>query len=283
MNQLPIWQMAVDLGLVAAVLTMAFRWMKGSKAQALLPQTIELEAVLRGLIADAEGAGRHLNDQLLRREGNIQKYLTDLEESERKIARSVVEGEEIAKKIESVGQTAQARLQELVSARDKRAASSQAKAPQPATTAASSQQEHDTHLMSEEAERVPRAPLREPAGSRSSPSVKSAATGAASSSGSAQQAASTPRRPAQGYQEAALEGTSLQKVYSAAEKMLRQGVELERVASATKLSLEGVQMLSRLIEVERSSDGRADDDAGSILVGDPRLGALGASRRQPNS
>jgi len=90
MNQLSLWQMVVDLGLITSVLTMAFRAMKSSRVQALLPQTLELEAALKSLLAEADSAGKQLNDQLLRRESAIQKYLTELEESERRIARSVV-------------------------------------------------------------------------------------------------------------------------------------------------------------------------------------------------
>ena len=75
----------------------------------------------------------------------------------------------------------------------------------------------------------------------------------------------------------------MQKVYAAAEHMLRQGVEFEKVAAQTKLPVEGVKMLSQMIEVERIEDASGDDSAIDLLSVDPRLGALGVSRRQTNA
>ena len=68
MNQIQIWQLVIDLGLVASVLVMTVRAFKSSRLSTMLPQTRELEGSLRGLIGDAERAGQHLNEQLLSKE-----------------------------------------------------------------------------------------------------------------------------------------------------------------------------------------------------------------------
>lgn len=289
-NQLSLWQLAVDLGLITAVFTIAFRSIKASRAQALLPQTLELEAALKSLITDAELAGKHLNDQLLRRESAIQKYLTELEESERRITRSVMEGEEVGKRIESVSATAQARLNELLAARGPSAQrtrqapapetaaedtasadSTPAQAPQRAAQELRAQPRPAPERAAQQASRRPQAPQRAASAEASAREVSRAATPApAARSASAYAKAASP------------EGSEVQKVYAAAEKMLREGVELERVAARTKLPLDGVKMLSQMIEVERVSDEDSSQDSSSVMLGDPRLGALGVTRRQTN-
>ena len=281
MNQLSVWQMVVDFGLVCAVLTMAFRWMKSSRAQALLPQTLELEAALKNLIADAEVAGKHLNDQLLRRESTIQKYLTELEESEKRITRSVVEGEEVGKRIETIAESAQTKLQELVTLR-----------------------EAHTRGISQPSSEVVGSTLNRPV-QQSQRNAAGASAQQRSPSGSTQQASTGgPRNPAtQGHpmkapaarqgasaqtqgarintQSDRTEGAQAREVYAAAEKMVRDGVDLEQVAATTRLPLEGIKRLSQMIEVERSESARSQEGDDGLLVGDPRLGALGVTRRQP--
>ncbi len=268
-EQLPLWQMAVDLGLVAAVLTMAIRWMKGSRAQALLPQTLELEAALRNLIAEAEVAGRQLNDQLLRRENNIQRYLTELEDSERRIARSVVEGEEVAKRIEGISSTAQARLQEVITARPgtaPQAPGQQAAGPQAAATAAQASQSTTRQQAA--------------ATSRRSPQGSTQQTAAPVRPGAPVQRSSSP----QGYASATKQqGGELHRVYAAAEKMIREGHDADSVAASTKLPLEGVKLLSQMIEVERTEEAESAAKSSNQVSADPRLGALGATRRQLNA
>ncbi len=277
-QQLPIWQMAVDLGLIAAVMTMAIRWMKGSRAQALLPQTIELEAALRNLIAEAEVAGRQLNDQLLRRENNIQRYLTELEDSERRIARSVVEGEEVAKRIEGISSTAQSRLQEVISARAPGAPLSQA-APSSGMSASAQQSV------------APQASAAQPQASQQAAKAQASAPQRRAPQGASQSApapsgstAPASKTPSQAYSSAAKQaGGEIHRVYAAAEKMIREGHDAESVAARTKLPLEGVKLLSQMIEVERTDEAAVEAKGTKIVSGDPRLGALGATRRQLNA
>lgn len=288
MNQLSLWQMIVDLGLITSVLTMAFRAMKSSRAQALLPQTLELEAALKNLIADADSAGKQLNDQLLRRESAIQKYLTELEESERRVARSVVEGEEVSKRIESISETAQKRLNELLAARggkQQRAAaqSNEARstvANQGATTVTESINASAARTGSEQPSQRNQQSIQ-----RLQPTkevVPNIQTSVPSSATQRQTSQSSPRASQTNKAAASEDTAELQKVYAAAEQMLREGVEFDRVAAQTKLPVEGVKMLSQMIEVDRSDESAAEGSRGASVLGDPRLGALGVTRRQTN-
>ncbi len=298
LNQLSLWQMMVDLGLITAILVMALRWMKGSRAQALLPQTLELEASLRNLIDEAEASGRQLNDQLLRRESNIQKYLTELEESERRITRSVIEGEEVSKRLEVAASAAQ------------RNATQRNAAQSNATQSNTAQQERgdsykarayaveldDAEAPAPQARtpqaRATRSAAEAPAASaqqapRRSAPVQSSASVQHSSYSNAPKIISRPPSAAgnttQAYQKAAQPSSSeLQQVYALAEQMLKQGVEFEQVAQRTKLPLDGVKMLSQMIEIERDEELTQELQAGQVIAGDPRLGALGTTRRQTN-
>ncbi|MCX6114583.1 MAG: hypothetical protein NTV65_05115 [Proteobacteria bacterium] len=298
LNQLSLWQMMVDLGLITAILVMALRWMKGSRAQALLPQTLELEASLRNLIDEAEASGRQLNDQLLRRESNIQKYLTELEESERRITRSVIEGEEVSKRLEVAASAAQRNATQRNAAQsnatqsntaqqergdsykarayaveldDAEAPAPQARAPQARTTRSAAEAPAAT------TQQAPR---------RSAP-VQSSAAVQHSSYSNAPKIISRPPSAAgnttQAYQKAAQPSSSeLQQIYALAEQMLKQGAEFEQVAQRTKLPLDGVKMLSQMIEIERDEESTQELQAGQVIAGDPRLGALGTTRRQTN-
>lgn len=287
LNQLSLWQMMVDLGLITAILVMALRWMKGSRAQALLPQTLELEASLRNLIDEAEASGRQLNDQLLRRESNIQKYLTELEESERRITRSVIEGEEVSKRLEVATSAAQrnATQQERGDSYKARAYAVElddAKAPAlqaPAPQAARAPQARATRSAAE----APAATTQQ-APRRSAP-LQSSASVQRSSYSNAPKIISRPPSAAgnttQAYQKAAQPSSSeLQQIYALAEQMLKQGAEFEQVAQRTKLPLDGVKMLSQMIETERDEESMQELQAGQVIAGDPRLGALGTTRRQ---
>ena len=292
LNQLSLWQMMVDLGLITAILVMALRWMKGSRAQALLPQTLELEASLRNLIDEAEASGRQLNDQLLRRESNIQRYLTELEESERRITRSVIEGEEVSKRLEVAASAAQRNAAQRNAAQQERGDSYKARAyavelddaeapalQAPAPQAARAPQARATRSAAE----APAATTQQ-APRRSAP-VQSSASVQRSSYSNAPKIISRPPSAAgnttQAYQKAAQPSSSeLQQIYALAEQMLKQGAEFEQVAQRTKLPLDGVKMLSQMIETERDEESMQELQAGQVIAGDPRLGALGTTRRQ---
>jgi len=113
LGQIHVWQMAVDLLLVSSILIFTFRWIRGDRSQAIHPRTMELEASLRSLIQEADGAGRHLNDQLLKREHGLQKLIDESSAIEQKIQRAVASGEERAFDLEKEETKARALISEL--------------------------------------------------------------------------------------------------------------------------------------------------------------------------
>ena len=100
MNQIQMWQLLVDIGLITSVLTMTTKAFKSSRLSSMLPKTRELESSLRTLIGDAEAAGLQLNDQLLRREQNIQKALSEIQQSEARIVKAIADAEALQGKLQ---------------------------------------------------------------------------------------------------------------------------------------------------------------------------------------
>jgi hypothetical protein len=77
---------------------------------------------------------------------------------------------------------------------------------------------------------------------------------------------------------------TLKDSYLAAEEMLKMGRGATEVSERTSLPIEGVKRLAQMIEIER--DERSDLTAkysASRVNSDPRLGALGVSRRSTSA
>ena len=288
MNQIQIWQLLVDIGLITSVLTMTVRAFKSSRLPSMLPKTRELEASLRALIGDAETAGLQLNDQLLRREQNIQRALSEIQQSESRITKAIAEAETLQNKLQQTRmetvkviqdlkngfergvQAERTRLEEqsgaLHSVHPQMGAAVHSVPPAPIYQAAPSQPAPQPNTFVEQT--YARTPLQQNVEVIASPSHVDQ-----SSHGSVAQPAS--RRATQ----AQLSPADLQKVYKSAEVMLKEGQTLESVASQMKLPVEGVRLLAQMIEIEREEDTRKQE-AEPFPGADARLGALAAIRRQ---
>lgn len=288
MNQIQMWQLLVDIGLITSVLTMTVRAFKSSRLPSMLPKTRELEASLRGLIGDAETAGLQLNDQLLRREQNIQRALSEIQQSEARITKAIAEAEALQSKLQQTRvetvkviqdlksgfergiQSERSRLEEqsaaLHSVHPQATAPVHHAAPAQTYQAAPPQQAPQAHTFVEQT--YTRTPLQrnvEVTTATSHVAQSPQGTAAQQPSRRAPQAQPTP--------------SELQRVYKSAEVMLKEGQTLESVASQMKLPVEGVRLLAQMIEIEREEDTRKQE-AEPFPGADSRLGALAAIRRQ---
>jgi|GEM_PF-1589041 len=316
-NQILIWRLAVDLSLVTAILVMAFRWMKASRAQAMLPRTLELEASLRSLISDADAAGSHLNEQLLRREQNLQKLLVDVTEAEGRLSRSISSAEDRSKEIQLALDNARELIAELresfkeeqdalrrhqrerrshhQSAAEQRPVSPQYAPASPPMRApeARRQQFEDTEYF-----RAPRAEEIAPSarGEKGSRALQYEIERSSTRRDDELQRAPVPAPTSQApLREAPRKGasyeanepagkTNMQKIYAAAEVLLKQGRQLEQVSAQTRLPVEEVRMLSQMIEIEREEQQlKKSRGATTPPAADSRLGVLGNIRRQTTS
>lgn len=294
MTQIQLWQIGVDAGLIAAIVFFGMRCVKSLNVSAILPRTIELESSLRSLISEAEVAGRALNDQLIRREQNLNKLLEDISAAQQRMSQVLEQAEEKRREIEiAVRQTqapAQPRLKpqsqqpqpryqepepvvyeeeeesypnrsvdlqiDAVAENIRRTAAQQ---PQPRKTI-----DQEIELLNVLDNEPPARPKSAPASAAVKPQVNNArpAQGAAPASG-------TPS-----YQE-------MREIYSKAESMLREGQNVGRVSAETRIPEEQVQLLSQMIEIEREADGQTTPKQSKPTApSDPRLGVLSGMKRQ---
>ncbi|MEN9846148.1 MAG: hypothetical protein RIS36_1295 [Pseudomonadota bacterium] len=280
MNQIQMWQLLVDIGLITSVLTMTARAFKSSRLPSMLPKTRELEASLRGLIGDAETAGLQLNDQLLRREQNIQRALSEIQQSEARITKAIAEAEALQGKLQQTRVETIKVIQDLKSGFERGIQSERARieeqsaalhsvhpeATAPVPHAVPPHHAPQAHTFVEQT--YTRTPLQ-----RNIEVTTATSRVAQSPQGTAAQQPS--RRGPQGQPTP----SELQKVYKSAEVMLKEGQPLESVADQMKLPVEGVRLLAQMIEIERDEDTRKQE-ADPFPGADARLGALAAIRRQ---
>ncbi len=262
MNQIQIWQLVVDLGLVASVLAMTVRAFKSSRLSTMLPQTRELEQSLRGLIGDAERAGQHLNDQLLHREQNIQRNLTSIQETEARLAQMIAEAEALHQKLQAtrvetikVVQDLKSGLEQGISSEQSRYEASAPLQRDSRPQMAQQQAPHEVDGFARESfDRTGRRNDVTQTSPREQRNTKAA--------------------------EEATSGSDLKTIYEAAEAMIKKGTAIEQVARQTKIPLEGVRLLAQMIEIELEEDTRRQDPLAKIPTTDSRLGALGGIKRQ---
>jgi len=278
-SQLSMWQIVVDLCLVTSIFVMAFRGIKASRIQALLPQAIQLEVSLRKAIAEAESAARHINDTLLRREQNLHKYVVQLEQLEKNLSLSVVEAETLTKELHLACESARFESKDLASVveeseviKQNALATQQSAKPAMNRPAARSSTTRSSHSRVS----AKQADTQEDPQFSTRRSSRRAAEWLPAEEPSDISESYVPKR-----QERAPSGThALQELYHRAESLLKQGENLESVSRATQLPVEGVRRLAEMIEIEReeatSEQGTRRDHRSSR---DPRLGALSAGRR----
>lgn len=273
MNQIQLWQLLVDIGLITSVLTLTTRAFKAARLPGMLPKTRELESSLRTLIGEAEAAGLALNDQLLRREQNIQKALSEIQQSEARIAQALTEAEALQSKLQVTRNETVRVIQDLkvgfergVQAERVRAEERQAPSvmsPPPIQAPQLQEQRASVERGADFVEQTyPRTPLQR------SVEVSTASQGLKDPgrSGSVLNTASS--------------ASDLKRVYQSAELLIKEGNAVESVASQMKLPVEGVKLLAQMIEIEREEDSRKQDQSGKFATADSRLGALGSIRRQ---
>lgn len=288
MNQIQLWQLLVDIGLITSVLTLTTRAFKASRLPGMLPKTRELESSLRNLIGEAEAAGLSLNDQLLRREQNIQKALLEIQQSEARIAQALSEAEALQGKLQVTRNETVRVIQDLKAGFERGVQAERAKVeerqssavvapPQPAPTTHTysvqppplqpQELRASTERRSDFIEQTyPRTPLQQSV--EVSP-VEQTPKSAGSASSASTVVTNTPTSAA-----------DLKRVYQSAELLIKEGNAVESVASQMKLPIEGVKLLAQMIEIEREEDSRKQDNSGKFATTDSRLGALGGIRRQ---
>jgi hypothetical protein len=273
LNHISIWQMVIDVCLITSILVMAFRYAKSSRAHVLLPRIVELEGRISVLMAEAEGRAKHISDQLLRREQQLSRAVSDIEKRGKDVSLALGEGEDLTKELSLLCEGARREALELERAlAEARSMRDEQVAPRKRERRAEYERLRGTSPNEQEVEKNDQQKFStRGGGSRRAPEWMEDVTGGESHSSNAE----SKRPPAK----------SLRDTYKTAEQMLKQGRDAEEVSERTSLPIEGVKRLAQMIEIEREE---RDDGMARFPVGkgaaDPRLGALGVSRRgNPNA
>jgi len=267
MNQIQIWQLVVDFGLVASVLVMTVRAFKSSQIPTILPQTRELEVSLRALIGDAERAGQHLNDQLLHRERAIQANLTSIQDTEARLTKMLSEAESLHQKLQVTRAETIRVVQDLKNGLEQGIQTEQRRSEPVAPPPREAKQAPIEQTRVTEDISSP-AFVHATYGENVSPARQRVLAAAEREQKLANEATETSM------------GRDLKAVYATAETMIKQGAAIEQVARQTKIPVEGVRLLAEMIEIEREEDSRKQDPMAKVATSDSRLGALGGIRRQ---
>ena len=281
MNQIQMWQLLVDIGLITSVLTLTTRALKASRLPGMLPKTRELESSLRGLINEAEGAGAHLNDQLLRREQNIQKALSEIQQSEARIAQTIADAESLLRKLQLTRNETVRVISDLKHGFERGIQSELSRYESPAQATSAEPQAERSHRVSP----APQSEIQEAADV--SEFVQHTYPQAGLQRSGDRQAAPQRQMPKELAPQAAsnpdassTKTSDLQRIYQSAEAMIKEGQGVETVASRMKIPIEGVRLLAQMIEIEREEDSRKQDPNAKLATTDSRLGALASIRRQ---
>jgi hypothetical protein len=86
-SNIAMWTLGADVALMGSIMLFVYRVLRNPTNPRGLRQLGELEGTIRSLIREAEGAGKSLNDQLIRRQENLEKTLFDLETCEKRVHR----------------------------------------------------------------------------------------------------------------------------------------------------------------------------------------------------
>lgn len=287
MVNLGFWQLATDIMLLCSLVYLSFQFVRSPRINAQLRAVRELESALRVLVREADGAGRSLNDQLMRRQQALEKALIDADLTEQ-------------------------RLQKAVSAQASRASDS----PEPASIKTNSRQAQQA-AVAEESSTAQSQLRRSIEVGQDSPQaqwnkvniygepIQSEPINEVKSPGRAQQKAMRTYSPLKAavqteivQDEAPLEPTqakrsertkhsavkeaetAIEDLYATAEELLRAGEGLALVAARTNLPISDIRALSQMIIGERAVAETKQGSVPPVVDEDPRLGVMATMKRQ---
>lgn len=288
MAEFMVWKLVIDLGFLGAVVFFCLKFAKLSTLSQV-ESVMELEGSLRRLMQEAQASGAQLSEVLVKRQGAIEKLMLDMQAIEQRIKRLATAAElqssAVKPEVEQVKPMAVIPEMTQVTAPAKmpeetRAASQFSNANKavevivneverpaiiPENQAKGKAQNKQYNIFGEEIVSTPAAPAR--------PLVHKVEKEVVVQELSSQ-------TPKQRYESQENPANEIQRIYSAAEELLKAGKEVEYVAFRTKLPVADVQMLATMLEREQSVPDLPPEPLVEATTADPRLGVLGSIKRQ---
>ena len=276
MGSFALLELGVDIALMLSLVFLAFRFVRFPRNAPQSREMKDLERMLKGLIADAEDAGRSLDEQLQKRREELEHALFDIERAENRVNRAVTGLRDKTDEIQ----------EDRASAGGRKVPAGQAPVAQPRDARATKQ---EIEQLQRFAAPAPQGSLRsqvtrqtvieeEPIVSWDGVNIFGQPLGQGPQVGGTESAvAAAPAvMPPQTLQPAEPPSFSIKQIYARAEELIRAGEELHNVVTRTRLPLEEVQNMAQMIAREEL----ARRQAASEEEEQRRLGALNPIRRQ---
>lgn len=309
-----LWKITTDLGLLLSILYFGYRFLKNQAPAVNHSELESLNNSLKSAIRDADESTKNLSEQLQKRKQALEKLMFDLETVEHRINRAITTAEERKGELDiAIRRARQSEIKEDVLvdfAAEKTTSQIEIAVPvqeiaftEEALNAREEKQKptKDTEekLGRIEAVRAARAykaqktmgsetnVFGEPIEADSKAGFFSDDTVVTSYQPLSAHIEKKVEMPGANDKDLSLE-KSIEDIYASAEDLIRAGKSLEAVSVSTKLSLDELKLISRMIEqddaMRKDMVDQNNDDAANIELTpknvDQRLGVLGSSRRQ---
>lgn len=247
MSTFEVAKLATDVLLGGSLIYFCIRFLKPLGADRHVRKIAELEGTIRGLIRDADDAGRSLNDELGRRQYALEKLLSDIKAVDGAVHKTLNDASE---KATSIAKTIEQATSHRTAAAPARPVFVE---PAPAKEA---------HWTTVEAEDV----LEPPSFETISPSRTRRSTERTTLQSSIERQVFVPEPEEPQQQQEDL--SDLEEVYRLAEDLLRAGKDMEFISSRTNLPVDQLQIIAE-------SMARTQPSAKNSGPKDSRLGVLG--------
>lgn len=285
MDDFQVWKLTVDALLVGALLLLCYRFARTS-AQGPSANAAVLEASLRALVREADAASNSFQAELTKRQKNLEQLLFDLESVETRVNRAVQSGEELKTSIElEVRKQREIQRPLAVPPKEELAPAAGSVTSQPTIRRGAPPEPPSFDQLTVPTRKRPGTPLEakivkniygQPVAQHST----QARTHKHSLKHTLEKEVSNTSTPQVTTKSSDQEVTAadVQRVYDTAEALLKTGTDLQQVATKTKLPLNEIRMLARLLEQEQQLE--ADSPPANVAAADQRLGVLSPIRRE---
>jgi hypothetical protein len=283
MVNLGFWQLATDVLLLCSLVYLSFQFVRSPRINAQLRAVRELEGALRVLVREADGAGRSLNDQLMRRQQALEKALIDADLAEQRITKLAAQQQaEVSRPVaapvtppvpEAAPVAANSKLRRSIEVEPSEPPVEWKKVNiygEPIAAEAISESQTSGKVPGRAQQRAMRtySPLKA--------QVQKEVSEVTEPEAPKRSMPKPPKQPPAAQQaEAAIED-----VYLKAEELLRAGDGLAQVASQTNLPISEIRALSQMIIGERAVAQNKEGHIAQVVDEDPRLGVMSTMKRQ---
>jgi hypothetical protein len=285
MVNLGFWQLATDLLLLCSLVYLSFQFVRSPRINAQLRAVRELESALRVLVREADGAGRSLNDQLMRRQQALEKALIDADLTEQRLQKVVAAQSPSAATIEATASARNTTRQTRTAPDAEETTNSQLRRSIEVGQDNPQAQWNKVNIYGEPIQAEPISEAKAPGRAqqramRTYSPLKAAVQTEIVAEETPMQP--TPSKRSERIKPSAVKEAedAIEDLYATAEELLRAGEGLALVAARTNLPISDIRALSQMIIGERAVAETKQGPLPPVVDEDPRLGVMATMKRQ---